>query len=86
MAYKATMVTTVDNPFDPFDDFEHWNRWDQDHGYNTWSYLLRVAKLSDSMSERESDDEISAASEEIAYFNLTGKYKKVSKMIEETDI
>lgn len=79
--YEATMVTTKDNPFDPFDQFEEWNRWDQDHGYFTWSYILRVAKLSDSMSERESDDEISAASKEIAYYNLTGNYKLVSKSI-----
>lgn len=40
------MLTTIDNPFHPLKDFDNWNQWDIEHGYNTHSYLLRVAGLS----------------------------------------
>ena len=83
--YEKTLITTVDNPFDPFEDFANWNRWDQDHGYNTWSYVLRLANLSDELTKRESDDEISAVCKEIAYYNWSGKHKKVSKMVNESE-
>lgn len=83
--YERTLVTTADNPFNPFKDFANWKRWDEDHGYFTWPYLLRVAKLADSMSDREADDELSAASEEIVRFNLTGNYKKVTEKVSSQD-
>ena len=83
--YEAIMVTTTDNKFDPFDDFANWNRTDQDLGYNTWSLVLRLAKLSHEMTPRETDDEISAASKEVAYYNTTGKYKLVRRMIKEEE-
>lgn len=79
--YVKTLVTTTDNPFDPFDDFANWNRWDQDHGYHTWSLVCRLAIISFDLSDREVDDEISAACEEIARFNLTKNYKKVSRKV-----
>lgn len=79
--YEAVLVTTTDNKFNPFDDFANWNRMDQDLGYNTWSLLLRIAKLSHEMTQRESDDELSAASKEVAFYNTTGKYKLVRRMI-----
>lgn len=81
--YERTLITTVDNPFDPFENFAAWNRWDQDHGYNTWSLVCRLAKISDDMSDSEYSDEISAACEEIARFNLSTKHKKVSKTVNE---
>lgn len=39
------MITTVDNPHDPRADFKAWDQWDRAHGYNTSSYLDRVAAL-----------------------------------------
>ena len=79
--YTKTMVTTVDNPFDPFEEFDKWNRFDKDHGYNTWSFVCRLAKLSDEMTQREIDDELSAACAEIAYYNVSGIHKKIDKTI-----
>lgn len=47
----AYMITTVDNPFDPREDFKAWDQWDRAHGYNTSSYLDRVAALPDEVPE-----------------------------------
>ncbi len=74
---RVTLVTTTDNPFDPFKDFKNWNRFDKDKGYNTWSLVCRLAKVSYELSDSELCDEISAACEEIAFYNLTGNYKKI---------
>ena len=79
---ERTLITTVDNPFDPFEDFANWNRWDQDHGYHTWSLVCRLVALSPELSDSEYDDEISAACSEIAYYNLSGKHKKVTRTLE----
>ena len=45
-------ITTFDNPFDPFKDFESWFMFDVEKGYNTCSYLARIADINDSMSEQ----------------------------------
>lgn len=82
MKHEVTLITTTDNPFDPFTDFDKWIRYDKDKGYNTWSLVCRLAKLSDELSDDEFYDEVSAACEEIAYFNLSGKHKKIVGEIE----
>jgi hypothetical protein len=45
------MITTVDNPIDPREDFRAWDQWDRAHGYNTSSYLDRVAGLPDELPD-----------------------------------
>ena len=47
------MLTTVDNPYDPFTQFDEWLMFDEDHGYHTCSYLARIAKDTDGLSEDE---------------------------------
>ena len=52
------MLTTIDNPFDPFEQFDSWFLFDVEKGYNTCSRLDRIAKTSDSMSEKEKEEEL----------------------------
>ena len=68
------MLTTIDNPFDPFEQFTSWFLFDVEKGYNTCSYLARIVKLSDDMSQKEQEDEIERAIDEIISINPSGIY------------
>lgn len=72
------MLTTTDNPFDPFTEFDEWYGFDQTKGYNTPSFLARVVRTSDELSEADQDAAIEDAIDEIVNENVLGLYKKVS--------
>lgn len=76
---KKLLLTTMDNPFNPFDDFDNWNNFDVSHGYNTCSYLARIAKTSSELSDEDNEEAINSAVEEIARLNITGNYKIVEQ-------
>ena len=78
------MLTTIDNPFDPFEQFTSWFLFDVEKGYNTCSYLARIAQTSESFSEKENDEEIERAIDEIIKNDFLNIYKKVRKS--ETDV
>lgn len=71
------MLTTFDNPYDPFEQFDSWYMFDQDKGYNTCSYLARIARTSDQLSEEENELEIERAIDEIIKYDFRNIYKKV---------
>ena len=73
------MLTTFDNPFDPFEQFVSWNLFDIEKGYNTCSYLSRIANLSEDMSQKEENDEIERAIDEIIRYDFMNIYKKVKR-------
>ena len=73
------MLTTYDNPFNPFEQFSSWFLFDVEKGYNTCSYLARIAKLSDEMSQQEEDEEVERAIDEIIKYDFTNIYKKVKR-------
>lgn len=73
------MLTTVDNPYDPFDNFKEWYMYDVQKGYNSSSYLARIAKTSDEMTEFENDEEIERAIDEIIEHDFMNIYVKVKK-------
>ena len=75
------MLTTFDNPFDPFEQFTDWFMFDVEKGYNTCSYLARIAKLTDDMSDQEVNDEIERAIDEIIQYDFINIYKKVTKAV-----
>ncbi len=76
---RDVMLTTTDNPYDPLNDeeFDDWYAFDTQNGYNTLSYIARVATYSDALPEEMNDEEFERAIDEIVSFNLTGNYKKV---------
>lgn len=71
-------LTTFDNPFDPFDQFDDWFRFDCDKGYNSCSYLDRIAATSDQLSDTENEQEIERAIDEIIKYDFMNIYKKVT--------
>lgn len=73
-------LTTFDNPYDPFDQFTDWFLFDAfEKKYNTCEYLARVANLSDNLSEKETNEEIERAIDEIIANDFLNIYKKVKR-------
>jgi hypothetical protein len=73
------MLTTVDNPFDPFTKFDEWLEYDISMGYNTSSFLARIAKVSNDLSQDDQALEIQNAIDEIVRENVSGMWRKVSR-------
>lgn len=73
------MLTTFDNPFDPFEQFTSWLLFDNEKGYNTSGKLMRIAQISDDMSQAEIDEEIERAIDVIIFNDFTNTYKKIKK-------
>lgn len=75
--HRPVMLTTADNPFNPFTQFQEWFAFDESKGYNSCSYLARIANISDELSEVDELLEIERAIDEIVRMNILGIYKKV---------
>lgn len=73
-------LTTIDNPYDPFEQFTQWFLFDEEKGYHSTSYLGRIARISDQLSDVENDEEIERAIDEIIRYDFQGIYKKVKKL------
>ena len=82
---KEYRLTTFDNPFDPFDDFTSWFLFDVENGYNTCSYLARIAHLSDDMTQKEEIEESNRAIDEIIQYDFMNIYKRVERIHEDLD-
>lgn len=78
---NVVMLTTTDNPFDPFDEYDKWQEYDEQQGYYTCSYLARITKTSDELSDAEEQQAIEDAIDEIIKLNILGIYKKVERQI-----
>lgn len=72
-------ITTKDNPFDPFEQFDQWFLFDVEKGYNTCSLLGRIAQLTDEMSQKEENDEVERAIDEIIKYDFMNIYIKVER-------
>lgn len=70
-------LTTIDNPFDPFKQFDEWFMFDEEKGYHSTSYLGRIARTSDQLSDEENRIEVERAIDEIIKYDFRGIYKKV---------
>lgn len=76
---KKCRLTTIDNPFDPFEQFTSWFLFDVEKGYNSCSYLARIARTSDQFTDEENDREIERAIDEIIKYDFMNIYKKVTQ-------
>lgn len=59
------MPTTIDNPWNPYKNWDEWYAFDQQKGYCTWSLIARICSNSDSLSEKENEENIDLAIEEL---------------------
>ena len=77
MEHSKVWLTTIGNDYDPFTQFTLWLLRDNQLGYNTCGYLARIVNISDDMTQREEDEEIERAIDEIVELNPLGIYVKV---------
>lgn len=75
------MLTTTDNPYDPFTEFASWWRYDIDHGYNSSAVLARIARLSDALTEEETEAETKRAIDEIIKHDPFNRFAYVEQEI-----
>lgn len=80
------MLTTFDNPFNPFEQFVSWFLFDTEKGYNTCSYVGRIANISDDMTDQEKAIENERAIDEIIKYDFMNRYKKVTKTFETVEL
>ena len=78
MSNECTL-TTIDNPYNPFEQFNQWLMFDKANDYDTCEYLARIVqpRLTDDMTQKEENDVIEAAVDEIIATNPIPIYKKV---------
>jgi hypothetical protein len=72
------VLTTTDNPFDPVTQFDEWYAYDGLLGYATLSYLARIVRTSDALSDADQKLAIEYAIDEIISEDPLGIYKKVA--------
>ena len=81
---STCMLTTIDNPFDPFEQFTSWLLFDKEKGYDSSERLMRIANISDDMTQKEVDEEIERAIDEIIKYDFMNIYVKVKKELKQT--
>ena len=81
----AVMLTTLDNPYDYFTQFDQWFRFDHEKGYNTCEYLDRIitknGDIAEDMTQKEEDEAIERAIDEISQMNPLIDDIKIKKQI-----
>lgn len=82
---RQNMLTTTDNPYDPFTQWSEWFQFDTSAGYHTTSYLARVLRSSDELSQADQSKDIEDAIDEIVRENILGIYKKVTKDVDSSE-
>lgn len=73
------LLTTVDNPYNPVTNWDDWYAFDVQKGYNTCSYLARIAETSESFPEQLEEEALDRAMDEIIRMNPLGVYRKVDE-------
>ena len=55
---------------------------DEDNGYHSCAFLARIARTSDQLSDKENQEEIERAINDIIKYDPLGIYKKVKKIVQ----
>lgn len=76
---KQFMLTTIDNPFNPFEDYKSWLSFDKEKGYDSAERLMRIAEITEEMTDVEENKEIERAIDEIIKYDILNIYQKVGQ-------
>ena len=83
-AVPEAMLTTTDNEWDPFDNFSEWYSKDlllasQQNRRSCSGYLAIIASCSDDVSDKQFNQVMNDAIDEIVELDLSGTFKKVTR-------
>lgn len=78
---QECMLTTFDNPYDPFEEFTLWDLFDKAMGYNTSERLMRLANITEDMSQVEINAEVDRAMDRLIELDFTNTFVKKYKTI-----
>ncbi len=73
---RRVAITTIDNPYNPITQFDEWLQYDISKGHYSLAYLGRIAKTSDQLSDKENNDEVERAIDEIIEYDFLKIYTK----------
>ena len=76
---KQYALSTFDNPFNPFVDYRSWLSFDKERDYNSSERLMRVANVTEDMSDVEATKEIERAIDTIIKNDFLNIFIKVSQ-------
>ena len=82
----AIWLTTIDNVWNPFTQFDEWLAFDIVNQHYSSETLANVALISDSLSEKEIDEEIERAIDSIIAVDPEHKWVKVHEDSFEKDM
>lgn len=83
---RRTALSTHDNPFNPFKDFNSWFEFDLKNGYNCCSLLSRISQTAEMLTDKENQEEIERAIDEIIKEDFLDIYIKVVEEEQISDI
>lgn len=74
----ASRLSTIDNPFNPFTHWDEWYAWDEAQGYHSTSFLARIVRSSEGLSDADQELAVDQAIDEIVRENVLGLYIRVT--------
>ncbi len=80
--WKCVCLLLPITPTTLFTQYEAWYRFDEDNGYHSCAFLARIARTSDQLSDKENQEEIERAINDIIKYDPLGIYKKVKKIVQ----
>lgn len=73
------MLTTIDNPYSPFDQLEQWRLFDIEKRYFTCELLARIVHIEEDMSDKEKEEAMDRAIDEIIKNDQRGIFVRVTE-------
>ena len=73
---KECMITTFDNPYNPFDEFNLWLMFDKEKGYNSCERMMRLANITEDMTQIEIDAECDRAMDRLIELDFTNTFTR----------
>ena len=76
---KEYMLSTYDNPYNPFEQFTLWLMFDKEKGYDSCERMMRLANITEGMTQKEIDEETDRAMNLLIELDFTNTFTRVTQ-------